>query len=211
MNWKKYWISVFIIFFSMQLFHVDYKDCVMIGYNGGGYSGFWYYYGQLQKNYILDKKIYCFSAGCLAPVANIQHNNHKFILNIVNNLKINYNNNIIDRFDIRNQFIYEITNRITDISKYDLNILTSNYLGNCTIITPKTSEELINALNLTTNIPFITSKLNLSQNIDGGLCMNRYPLCKTIIAMPLTYKFLINIFNPNVNNNNDDIEYFMNY
>ena len=41
--------------------------------------------------------------------------------------------------------------------------------------------------------------------------MNRYPLCKTIIAMPLTYKFLINIFNPNVNNNNDDIEYFMNY
>ena len=118
----------------MQLFHVDYKDCVMIGYNGGGYSGFWYYYGQLQKNYILDKKIYCFSAGCLAPVANIQHNNHKFILNIVNNLKINYNNNIIDRFDIRNQFIYEITNRITDISKYDLNILTSNYLGNCTII-----------------------------------------------------------------------------
>jgi hypothetical protein len=35
---------------------------------------------------------------------------------------------------VRNEFIYKISNRVTDISKYNLNILTSNYFGNCTII-----------------------------------------------------------------------------
>ena len=194
----------------MLLSDINYQDCVMIGRGGGGYSGFWYYYGQLEKNYLLDKKIYCFSAGCLAPVASIQHNNKKFLLDMVNTIKDDYNKNKISRVDVRNKFIYEISNKVNDISKYNLNILTANLFGNCTIINPKSKEELIDALNQTTSIPFITSKLNLSQNIDGGWCMNRYPFCKKIINMPFTYKFLSNIFNPNINDKND-IEYYMNY
>jgi hypothetical protein len=34
------------------------QDCIII--NGGGYSGFWYYYGYLQKNNI-NKTVYCYS------------------------------------------------------------------------------------------------------------------------------------------------------
>ena len=187
----------------------DVSDCIFIGSYGGGYSGFWYYYGQIQKEYILDKKMYCFSAGCLAPVASIQHNNYDNLINIAYDLQKKYINNEIDRFDVRNEFIYKLANKETNIYYYDLNILTSNYFGNCTIVRPKTKNELIDALNQTTNIPFITSRLDILQNIDGGLCMNNYPSCKKKIRMPLTYKFITNILNLNMKKY--EIEYFMNY
>lgn len=188
------------------------NDCVMVGSYGGGYSGFWYYYGKLldKDNYYLDKELYCFSAGCLAIVSSIQHNNYNYLRNMVKEIKVDYDKNIINRFQVRNEFIYKISNRVTDISKFNLNILTSNYLGNCTIINPRSREELIDALNQTTNIPFITGMLNISQNIDGGFCFNKYPTCKTKIKTPSTYKFLINIFNPNMNEDLA-INYFMNY
>ena len=188
------------------------NECVMVGSYGGGYSGFWYYYGKLQdrNEYYLDKKLYCFSAGCLSIVSSIQHNNYNYLRNIVKKIKLDYDKNIIDRFQVRNEFIYQITNKVTDISKYNLNILTANYFGNCTIIHPQNKEELVKALNETTSIPFITSILNISQNIDGGFCLNEYPTCKIKIQVPLTYKFLINIFNPNMNEDLA-INYFMNY
>lgn len=210
MNWKKYWISVFLICIGMLFFDINHKNCIFIGSYNGGYSGFWYFYGRLQREYMLDKKIYCYSSGCLAAVANIQHNNHNFLLNMVKELKVKYDNNLIDRFQVRNEFIYKITNKITDISKYDLNILTSNYFGYCKIIRPKSKEELISLLNETTSIPFITSKLNKSQNIDGGFCLNKYSICKIKIEAPITYRFIINIFNPNINEELA-INYFMNY
>lgn len=188
------------------------SNCVMVGSYGGGYSGFWYYYGKLQdrNEYYLDKKLYCFSSGCLAIVSSIQNNNLKYLKNLVKEIKVDYDKNIIDRFEVRNEFIYEITNKVTDISKYNLNILTANYFGNCTIVNPQNREELVKALNETTSIPFITSKLNISQNIDGGFCLNKYPFCKTKIQAPITYKFLVNIFNPNMNEELA-INYFMNY
>ena len=56
MNWKRYWISVFIISGIMFLFDTNDYECVMVGSYGGGYSGFWYYYGKPKKNiYYLDK------------------------------------------------------------------------------------------------------------------------------------------------------------
>ena len=209
---KAKYFALLTLFFSIFInsLLIRSNDCIMIGSNGGGYSGFWYYYGQLEKEYQLDKKIYCFSAGCLAPVSNMQHNNYNFLINMVRDLKKKYNNNQISRFDVRNEFIYKISSKVTDISKYNLNILTANYLGNCKIIKPNTREELIDALNETTSIPFITSRLDSRQNIDGGLCINKYPKCKKNIKMPIKYKFLINIFNPNINED-EDIKYFMNY
>tara|TARA_B100001093_G_scaffold491837_1_gene532325 strand:+ start:1097 stop:1723 length:627 start_codon:yes stop_codon:yes gene_type:complete len=183
------------------------KDCIMV--SEGGYSGFWYYYGKIQKEYILDKKIYCFSAGCLAVVANIQHNNKEFLFTTVDNLKNQYDNNNIDRYNLRNYFIYEIANKVTDIKNYNLNILTSNYFGNCTIITPTTKNELIDALNITTTLPLLTSPLYYNKNIDGYFCLNNYPRCETKLTIPNKLYFYINIFNPNINKK--DIEYFMNY
>lgn len=183
------------------------NDCIMIHY--GGYSGFWYYYNIMQKEYLLDKKIYCYSAGCLASIANIQHNNFNFVSNLVSNLQKKYENNEINKFDIRNNFIYEISNKITDIRNYDLNILTSNYFGNCTIIRPKTKKELVDALNMTTSVPFLTSKLDFKKNIDGFFCFNKYPRCKKNIKLPNTFYFYKNILNQNINKK--DIKYFMNY
>ena len=79
---------------------------------------------------------------------------------MVKEIKEDYDKNIINRFHVRNEFIYKISNRVTDISKFNLNILTSNYFGNCTIIKPQTREELIDALNQTTNIPFIVKYIS---------------------------------------------------
>ena len=195
-------INLFNLFFPKN------ENCFMINY--GGYSGFWYYYGKLQKNYLLDKKIYCYSSGCLATIANIQHNNPDSLLKIVKILKNKYNNNnVINRFEIRNEFIYKISEKITDIKYYNINILTSNYYGKCSIIRPTNKKELVDALNMTTSIPYITSKLNITQNIDGAFCLNKYPKCKENILLPRTIYFYLNMFNYNLNNK--DIDYFMNF
>ena len=191
----------------LQYFIPEYENCTMISY--GGYSGFWYYYSNLQKNYFLDKSIYCYSAGCLATVASIQHNNYNSLINMVKTIRNKYNDNEINRFDIRNEFIYKISEKVTDIKYYNINILTSSYYGNCNIIRPTNKEELINALNMTTSLPFITSKLNMSQNIDGFFCLNKYPKCKEKFTIPNTLYFYINIFNHNIND--ADISYLMNY
>ena len=201
-------IFVFL-FMIIHLLNSVYKteDCVMFGY--GGYSGFWYFYGILQKEYKLDKDLYCYSAGCLAIIASIPHNNYNYIKNTVNNLKINYNDNKINRFDIRNQFISKISENIVGIEYYNINILTSNYFGNCNIIKPKNKKELVNALNYTSSIPFITNNLNLDENIDGFLCLNKYPVCKEKITIPLNLYFFKNILNNNLGD--EDIKFIMNY
>lgn len=87
--------------------------------------------------------------------------------------------------------------------------MTSNYLGNCDIIKPTNNYELINALNMTSNIPLITSKINLSHHIDGFFCINKYPRCIKQINLPKIFYFYKNIFNHNLNEN--DINYIMNY
>lgn len=82
----KYFGILFIIFSNfLKLFIPEYTNCTMVNY--GSYSGFWYYYRKLQKKYYLDKNIFCYSAGCLAVVANIQHNNIHSINKIVKDLK----------------------------------------------------------------------------------------------------------------------------
>uniref|UniRef100_A0A6C0AYA2 PNPLA domain-containing protein n=1 Tax=viral metagenome TaxID=1070528 RepID=A0A6C0AYA2_9ZZZZ len=203
---KHFFILLFAISNLFKYFISEYEKCVMIGY--GGYSGFWYYYSNLQKSYILDKNIYCYSAGCLATVASIQHNNYDSLIRMVKTLKNKYNNNEIDRFDIRNEFIYEISQKVTDIKYYNINILTSSYYGNCNIIRPINKKQLIDALNMTSSVPFFTSKLDISKNIDGFFCLNKYPKCKEKLTMPNSLYFYINILNHNIND--EDISYIMN-
>lgn len=182
-------------------------NCIMISF--GGYSGFWYYYGYLQNNYVLDKPIYCYSAGCLSVVSQIQHNNNKSLYKIVEKLKKDYFNNKIDRFKVREKFIEKISINIASISSYNINILTSNYFGNCNIKKPKTNFELVRALNETTSVPFITSNIDLNYNIDGFFCLNKYPKCNIKLSVPWKYEFWINILNPNLNI--DKINFFIKY
>jgi hypothetical protein len=186
------------------------QDCVII--NGGGYSGFWYYYGYLQKNNI-NKTVYCYSSGCLAYIASLSHNNSTHLYNIANTLAIDYNNNKLTNYDVKDQFINSIASKLsnTNIQNYNLNILTTNYLGQCIIKQPKNVSELIKYLDETTNIPLITTKADLYKNLDGGLCFilhfNNY--CATHIMLPFNYRFYTSIFNKNLSH--ADVNYFMDY
>lgn len=183
------------------------NNCIMISF--GGYSGFWYYYGYLQNNYVLDKPIYCYSAGCLSVVSHIQHNNNKSLYRIVEKLKKDYSNNKLDRIKVREKFIEEISINIPSINSYNINILTSNYFGNCNIKKPKTNSELVRALNETTSVPLITSKFDFDYNIDGFFCLNKYPKCNIKLSVPWKYEFWINMLNPNLNR--DTINFFIKY
>ena len=188
------------------------QDCLFI--NGGGYSGFWYYYGYLQKNTNkTNKTIYCYSSGCLAYVASLTHNNSTHLYNLANTLAIDYNNNKLNSYTIKEQFINSIASKLSNnnIQNYNLNILTTNYLGQCIIKQPKTISELINYLDETTNIPLITTKADLYKNLDGGLCfiLNFNNYCATHIMLPLNFKFLTAVFNSNLSI--ADVSYFMDY
>jgi len=185
------------------------QDCIII--NGGGYSGFWYYYGYLQKNTNIDKTVYCYSSGCLAYVALLTHNNSTYLYKLVNTLAIDYNNNKLTNYEVKDQFITIITNKLINIQNYNLNILTTNYLGQCIIKQPKTVSELVKYLDETTNIPLITTKSNLDKNLDGGLCfiLHFKNYCTTSIMLPFNYRFYTNIFNKNLSP--ADVSYFMDY
>jgi len=184
------------------------SDCVYI--RGGGFSGFWYYYGYLQNNKLANKPIYCYSSGCVAYVASISNNNNfTYYYDFAHNLLIDYKNNIINSYELKEIYIDFIANTISNIENYNLNILTSNYLGQCIIKKPATISELIVALDETTNIPIITTKLNFSKKIDGICCITFINKCATIIELPYDYKIYRNILN--INLSYKDIIYFLTY
>ena len=118
-------------------------------------------------------------------------------------------NNKINSYDLKDKFINIIASNVSNIENYNLNILTSDYSGQCIIKKPTTISELIVALDETTNIPIITTKLDISKNIDGGLCYTLYfsNKCITTIAFPHDYKFYLNVLNSNLSY--EDVLYFM--
>ena len=186
--------------------NINTLDCLTI--TGGGYSGFWYTYSYLQRNNIHSnnkKNIYCYSSSCLAYIALLMDNNSTSLYELSKTLAIENNNN----YEIKDQFINIIASNVSNIENYNLNILTSDYLGQCIIKKPRTISELIVALDETTNIPIITTKLDISKNIDGGLCYTLYfnNICTTTITFPHDYKFYINILNSNLSY--EDVLYFM--
>ena len=181
-------------------------DCITI--RGGGFSGFWYMYSYLRKNNITSnntKNIYCYSSSCLAYVALLVNNNSTSLYELSKTLANEHNNN----YEIKDQFIHIIASNVSNIENYNLNILTSDYSGQCIIKKPTTISELIIALDETTNIPIITTKLDLNKNIDGALCYTLYfsNNCITTIAVPHDYKFYLNMLNSNLSY--EDVLYFM--
>jgi len=183
------------------------SDCVII--NGGGFSGFWYYYGYLKSNNIANKPIYCYSSGCLAYIASLGSNNVSYYYDLANKLVIDYNNNKINSYELKENYINIISKTISNIQNYNLNILTSNYLGQCIIKKPRSVSELIVALDETTNIPLITTKLDFSKNIDGAFCITFINKCAHTITIPYDYKVYRNMLN--INMSYKDIVYFLTY
>jgi hypothetical protein len=216
MTLKHILTTILILLGALFYTNTNNGDCVYI--RGGGFSGFWYYYGYLQKNKIANlanianKPIYCYSSGCVAYVASISNNNNNnftYLYDLAHNLVIDYNNNKINSYEVKEIYINFIANTISNIENYNLNILTSNYLGQCTIKTPTTISELIVALDETTNIPIITTKLNFSKKIDGICCITFINKCATIIELPYDYKIYRNAFN--INLSYEDVIYFLTY
>ena len=193
-----------LLFTFLALLNNYDKDCTYIG--GGGFSGFWYFYNKTQS-FDEYNKIYCFSSGCLAVTAGIYPNNYNNIFNSITTIKEMYKNNTITFYNIREKFIDSIIN--IPISKYNLNIITSTYSGNCIIKRPVNKSHLKILLLETTNIPIITNKINFKNNIDGIFCIHKHPKCKTTYNIPKTFRFITNIFNPFLQNK--DIEYFYNW
>ena len=193
-----------IFIFLMFIINSFSQNCVII--QGGGFSGFWYFYKQSQS---IDKsdKIYCVSSGCLAIVSSIKNNNFNNTLDTVLNIKNSYENQRLSIFDVREKFVDTIVD--IPIDKYNINIITSNYFGKCNIKRPRNSLELKKYLLETSNIPFITSKFCLKTDIDGVFCKLNHPKCNIIHSIPKTKKFLLNILNPFISL--DDVEYFYNY
>jgi len=203
-------VYIILLFALFNSINVTSQDCVLI--NGGGYSGFWYYYGYLQKNTNkTNKTVYCYSSGCLAYIASLTHHNSTYLYELANTLANDYNNNKLTSYTIKEQFINSIASKLSNIQNYNLNILTTNYLGQCIIKQPKTVSELINYLDETSNIPLITTKVDLYKNLDGGLCfiLNFNNYCATHIMLPFNYKFLTNVFNNNLSL--ADVSYFMDH
>jgi hypothetical protein len=208
MTLKHIFTTILILLVALFYSNTNTSDCVYI--RGGGFSGFWYYYGYLQKIKLANKPIYCYSSGCVAYVASISNNNNfSYVYDFAYNLLIDYNNNIINSYELKEIYIDFIANSISNIENYNLNILTSNYLGQCTIKKPASVSELIVALDETTNIPIITSKLNFSKKIDGAGCITFINKCATTIELPYDYKIYRNAFN--INLSYEDVIYFITY
>jgi hypothetical protein len=211
MTLKHILTTILILIVALFNNNTNNNDCIYI--RGGGFSGFWYYYGYLQKYKIANianKPIYCYSSGCVAYVASIANNNNfSYYYDLAHNLVIDYNNNKINSYEVKEIYINFIVNTISNIENYNLNILTSNYLGQCTIKKPTTISELIVALDETTNIPIITTKLDFSKKLDGAVCITFINKCATIIELPYDYKIYRNAFN--INLSYEDVIYFLEY
>jgi hypothetical protein len=213
MTLKHILTTILILLVALFYSNTNNSDCLYI--RGGGFSGFWYYYGYLQNNkianlaIIANKPIYCYSSGCVAYVASISNNNFSYHYDFAHNLLIDYKNNIINSYELKEIYIDFIANTISNIENYNLNILTSNYLGQCTIKKPASVSELIVALDETTNIPIITTKLDFNKKLDGAGCITFINKCATIIELPYDYKIYRNVFN--INLSYEDVIYFLTY
>lgn len=78
---------------------------------GGGFSGFWYTLGRLQSinDPINDKNdYYCYSAGCLAVIVSLSNISMEHIRETAFNIQNQWQNNIINRYDIVEIFINEL-------------------------------------------------------------------------------------------------------
>ncbi len=163
----------------------------------GGISGFWYTLSKLQN--FKNEEYFCASSGCLSVVAKDLNIND--VYNIAKKTKDKYNSFT----DIKNDFIDKL---IVNVHKLpNVTIVTMNNLGYCIERKPKNKKELKTLLIKTTDVPILTK--NTFREIDGILCYYYLNRCKYTISLPLNYKFLTNLLNFDITN--EDLNYFYNY
>lgn len=164
----------------------------------GGFSGFWYSISKLRRSKVENEKYYCASSGCLAVVSNYI-DIHK-VYNFASNSR-KYNKKLAD---MKNNFISMLVKEISFVP--NITIVTMSKFGSCIERTARDKKELKTLLIKTTDIPFI---IPTHREVDGGVCYYYMNNCKRTINLPITYRFIVNILNFNLTN--DDIIYFYNY
>lgn len=171
------------------------EDCLSVP--PGGISGFWYSISKIK--YFETKEYYCASSGCLAVVSNELRLN-----DIYNFAKISRDNfNSIEH--IKNNFIDLIVKKVNDIP--NVTIVTMSKYGTCIQRKPKNKHQLKTLLIKTTDVPFLIK--NINREFDGGLCYYYMNTCKFNINLPFNYRFLSNLFNQYVSD--EDLVYFYNF
>jgi hypothetical protein len=196
MNYKYILSVLFLYYVFLTNLGSQIEDCLSVP--PGGFSGFWHYISKLKKHKVKNEKYYCASSGCLAIISNYIdiHKVYNFA-----SLGRNYNNGLAE---IKNSFITSIVNEINFIP--NITIVTMTNYGTCIERIAKNKRQLKTLLIKTTDIPFLVSTRN---EIDGGLCYYYMNRCKKNIKLPITYRFIINLFNFDLSF--DDIKFFYNY
>mgnify|MGYP001200083008 CR=1 FL=1 len=208
MKKKIFFLYLPFLFFLISLISSSKKNnCIKI--DPGGYSGFWYFYKKINNENIEKNKFICSSSSCLSFVSSIPPNNYSFIIDTVFKMQRDFFDYKIERLSMRERFIREITVNINNITKYNINILTTDYKGFCISNYPNNKTHLIELLLVTSNIPYLTGYPDFKKNLDGGICIFNNPSCNKKINLPLTPFFLRNLFNPYLSI--EDIQYIITY
>jgi len=208
--YKLLFLDAFILSLAyLLLFIPGNEDC--LGVPPGGLSGFWYSMAKLKKNnelsvYNLDPSVelrpsqnyYCASSGCLAVISSYI-DGHK-----VYNFAVKSRDEGKTLSEIKNKFINLTTRELNFLP--NLNIVTMTRYGTCLAQSAQNKIHLKKLLIETTDIPFL---MPTGERLDGGLCYHYMNECERNIKLPLDYRFIKNLFNYNLKN--EDVLYFYNY
>tara|TARA_B100000767_G_C19455560_1_gene405899 strand:+ start:146 stop:496 length:351 start_codon:yes stop_codon:yes gene_type:complete len=106
---------------------------------------------------------------------------------------------------LKNNFIDLIVKRIDIVP--NVTIVTMNKIGTCIERKPINKHQLKTLLIKTTDVPFLVK--NVNREIDGGPCYYYMNRRKFNINLSLNYRFLSNLFNQYISD--EDLAYFYNY
>jgi len=192
----KYLFTILFLIISLNMKkETCYNNCVSIP--PGGVSGFWYSISQLRK--YPNKNYYCASSGCLALISTKLNPHYPY----------NFAKLSRDKYkmfsQIKNNFIHLIVNNLETLP--NVTIVTMSKYGTCIERQPRDFKELKTLLIKTTDVPFLVKYTH--REIDGGLCYYYMNKCKIKINLPLTFRFLYNLFNYDLKDS--EISYFYNY
>lgn len=180
--------------------NLENNDCLVI--HGTGYIGFWYSYINLLKNskYLDEKVVYCYSSGCLSILAYMNNYTFDQTLQISNDIKQEYKNNVLDYHQVRYKFISLLINSSSrNLHISNLKIVIFEDLIKCSFNTPKNQQDWFDYLIKTTHIPYLTSKTLSLKYLDGAFCIFSIPRCKNNLIIPFNYLSFKNVFNPDQN------------
>lgn len=184
---------------------------------GGGFSGFWFTLGRLNSiENPLDKKFYCYSAGCLGVVTMLSNITMTDAYGYAAGAQKRWQRGELSRYDVTESFVDDIlyqdapsknTLRPAFLDSRvlsTLRIITSERHGTmgvkAAVRTPRNAQELKEMLLQTTWIPFAISRdLWHEEHMDGAFTLHEHPRCLTHLGYnKLEWDLMLNALNVNL-------------